>query len=70
MWEPQQTEEEKLKEQTKQLIHKLKLKPKLHESVYSQSFISRERNIVRRLKEHTKTKITISKGEYYQNRQD
>ena len=31
--------------QTKKLIKKLKLKPKYHESQYSQTFIKRERDI-------------------------
>jgi len=38
-----------LQKKTKQLVKKLKLKPKHNESQYSQSFIERERSVMHRL---------------------
>lgn len=43
--------------QTKKLIKKLKLKPMMNESVYSQSFIDRERKLMSELINRTEIKI-------------
>ena len=41
---------ETLKLKTLKLIKKLKLKPEQNESVYSQSFIARERDVIKRIR--------------------
>ena len=41
--------QEELKQKTEKLIKKLKLKPERNESQYSQSFIDRERSVIRRI---------------------
>ena len=43
--------------QTKKLIKKLKLKPKYHESQYSQTFIKRERDICSQIMNQTNIRI-------------
>lgn len=46
-----------LNEKTQKFIKKLKLKPSKNESLYSQSFIDRERSLIRRVKEKSQQKI-------------
>ena len=46
-----------MKNKTQNLIKKLKLVPKFNESIYSQSFIERERQMIRDLTDNTEKKI-------------
>jgi len=52
-----------LKQKTNNLIKRLNLKPATNESLYSQSFIERERNVVKRIKE-----LSVQKIEKQQNK--
>ena len=51
--------DEMINERTEKLIKNLKLKPAPNESIYSQSFMDRERKIVRRLKNKSNEKILV-----------
>ena len=63
--EPQDGEEVEKKAVLKQqLIKKLELKPNFNESVYSQSFIDRERDIIKRIKETSRSKILFNSSEF------
>ena len=50
--------QEELKQKTEKLIKKLKLKPERNESQYSQSFIDRERSVIRRIQQISQEKIS------------
>ena len=54
--------------QTKNLIKKLKLKPKFDESKYSQSFINRERKVAQKIMDRTNTRIVQKKPDYLQKK--
>ena len=46
-----------MERQTEKLIKKIKLKPSDSESVYSQSFMDRERDMIKRIKDLSEKKI-------------
>lgn len=54
---------------TKSLIQKLQLKPKTNESSYSQTFINRERDVVKKLRTYTKHKVTTAASLYHEKRE-
>ena len=62
--------EEDLEKKTSNLIKKLRLKPRQNESLYSQTFMDRERNVIKEMREYTKNKISSKASELYNKRED
>ena len=56
--------DEEMIDKTRKLIAKLQLQPNEDESKYSQSFIDRERGVIKNLMKKTQSKINEKKNEY------
>lgn len=60
---------EKFEKKSASLIKKLKLKPKKTESYYSQSFIDRERDVIKQMRTYTKHRVTTAASLYHEKRE-